>query len=138
MTTPDIVSQDIYDLADHDVRLLATMAAVNAMRENPETGIVWWLLAGDQQPRRLVAGVRGTRGVLMWTDSTDSYQPESGDNDQYVDYFTWEGHHFALPPGTEVPIEVVYDAVRECVKTLAQPTCVRWVPMPDPDATPAR
>jgi hypothetical protein len=51
--------------------------------------------------------------------------PENGANDEYVDYFTWEGHYFARPPGTEVPIDVVFEAVRECVDTMNRPTCVR-------------
>ncbi len=127
MTTPRIDRDEAYDAASMGdaSALLAMIKNVNGERENPDAGIVWWLYAGER-PGRMVAGVRGAVGVLTWSDPTDSYLPENGVNSEYVDYFTWGGHHFTQRPGAEVPIELVCRAVTEYVDTQDRPTCVTW------------
>lgn len=49
-----------------------------------------------------------------------------GGNSDDVPYFTYEGHDFEQPPGVEVPIVQVYEAVREFAATGQRPMCVEW------------
>ncbi|SFO81670.1 Immunity protein Imm1 [Amycolatopsis arida] len=133
-TKPGIARQDAYDITK--IReandLLAMMKAVNEEREKPDAGVVWWLYAGADAVCALIAGVRGERGALLWSEPTKSFIPEAGINDKHVDYFTWESHHHPQRPGSEVPIDLMYRAVTEYVATQERPTCVNWIVAPDP------
>lgn len=81
----------------------------------------------------LDVGVRGDMGALMWlpdSSEIESYRdarqlPASGSNHDHVDYFA-QGHHFVMPPGSEVPLPLAYDALREFVHTGQRPTCIEW------------
>ncbi|WP_371878860.1 Imm1 family immunity protein [Amycolatopsis roodepoortensis] len=136
MTTPGLARQDAYDVAAMATAddLVSMLKAVNAERERPDAGVVWWLHVADQPDGELIVGVRGAHGVALWSEPSRSFRPEDGANVDHVDYFTWLGHHYTQPPRTEVPVEHVYQAVAEFVRTKARPNCIRWVEVPSPTA----
>ena len=132
-TEPSTNVQDAYDVSvtTDATDLLTMMRAVNGTQEDRTDGVLWWLHTGAAGSGRLIAGVRGERGVLVWAEPKQTFLPRNGINEEDVDYFTWESHHFPQRPGTEVPIDLVYQAVREYVATEQRPTCLEWVPAPD-------
>jgi hypothetical protein len=75
--------------------------------------------------------------LLVWSEPTQSFLPDGGANEEDVDYFTWESHHYPQQPGSEIPIDLVYQAVTEYVATKQRPTCIEWVATPDPATTTA-
>lgn len=140
MTNADVNLLDLVQVhvtPDTDAEaLIAGMEHVNrTVRENPATGIVWFL---QREPGEwnecLWAGVRGDLGgVTWWSAGADQagYVPEGGTNTETMDYYFSGGHVCPMEPGAELPISRVYDLVREYVATGERPAGVGWVTLDD-------
>ncbi|MGH3518348.1 MAG: Imm1 family immunity protein [Haloechinothrix sp.] len=91
-------------------------------------GFAWWLVLGDNADSpTLGVGVRGAVGALSWWEGDQEFVHEAGFNADHADtYTTTDGHHFAQPPGSEMPIGQVYAAVEELVSTHQRPTSIAW------------
>ncbi|MGW4486608.1 Imm1 family immunity protein [Amycolatopsis sp. NPDC004368] len=105
--------------------LLAALRA--AVPPSATAGVVWWIYAG-QGPGlpHLVAGLRGDRGTLVWQENGTTHLPADGSGTAAADYFSLQGSHFPQPPGSDVPAELVLQAVEEFAKTRVRPECVAW------------
>ncbi|WP_116201474.1 Imm1 family immunity protein [Amycolatopsis circi] len=116
---------DVTETAADDV-LSALRAAAPPM---PDAGVVWWLYAG-RKPRTpyLVAGLRGTRGSLVWHENGEVLLPADGAGEEPVDYFSLQGAHFPQPSGSEISAEEVLRAVRELCESRSRPAGVCWKP----------
>ena len=117
----------------YDVTEATVDTVLSALRAaeppTPDAGVVWWLYAG-RKPRTpyLVAGLRGTRGSLVWHENGETYLPADGLGEEPVDYFSLQGAHFPQPPGSEVPAEDVLRAVRELCESRVRPAGISWKP----------
>jgi len=135
MTTVELPASMKADVLD--VRLFAPgqlvdlIKSVNTEHEGP-AGTVWFLRHGSNPDTPgLTAGVRGDVGALDWFGETATEVPVDGRNSDDVDYFTPSGHHNAMPPGSELPVERVLEAVAEFVRTGVRPASIDWRPEDD-------
>ena len=95
-------------------------------QDQPEDGLVWFFTNDATDIRGLTVGVRGSVGALEWFEPLGRQIPSHGINLEWVDYFTFHGHHNQMPPNAELPIEQVLDAVAEYSRTRMKPTCIDW------------
>jgi hypothetical protein len=128
MTTarqPTLTGRDHLDITEYDepARLLAALKDASPA----EGGLVWQFQLGpDDSAPTLAVGVRGATGALVWYEGDDQFVPVEGANTDWVDYWTWFGHESPMPPSSEVPVDRVYAAVEELIRTRRRPTCVTW------------
>ncbi len=130
MVKPVLTGNDHLDIADQREPgpILAALRAVNGQFEARSGGLLWLFRLGsnDDDPT-LAVGVRGEIGALAWYLADDELVPVDGLNEDDADrYWTWFGHEFPMPPGSELPIDVVYRALAEWISTHRRPECIRW------------
>lgn len=118
-------SYDVTTISDAGP-LIEMMHAVDTERAAPDAGVVWWLYSSDDSEHELIVGVRDDRGCITWSEPTRSLVPHYGLNAEPVEYFTLDGHLYVQEPGSEVPVDVMWEAVREYIKTGERPTCLEW------------
>jgi hypothetical protein len=108
--------------------VLALLREANQDRVDRHVGgCVWLFQLGDESTDPCLAvGVRGNVGALVWYARPGRFVPGNGMNGEYIDYWTWTGHESPMRPGAEVPIDQVYEAVDELIRTHQRPTCVAW------------
>ena len=109
--------------------LLALLRDANQHRAERNIGGCAWLfqLGGGPDDPCLALGVRGEVGALVWYARPGRFVPVNGLNENYVDYWTWFGHESPMRPHAELPIDQVYAALEELIRTHQRPTCVAWV-----------
>lgn len=139
---PALLRTDGFNVADD----LDTDTLVRTLRELSErdaarsavssSGFCWFFSAepDDWEADSLVVGVRGNVGALEWFTPRQGYVPADGLNQEHIEYYTYDTHVMVLPPGAEIPIGTMCDALREYARTGQRPTCVEWVPEGDEDA----
>ncbi|HEX3784002.1 MAG TPA: Imm1 family immunity protein [Pseudonocardiaceae bacterium] len=128
---PVLMDLDHLDITGyHDPEpLIPQLRDANLHRANtPHYGFIWRfrLGIGDAVPV-LALGVRDEVGALIWYEGDDRFVPADGLNADYVDYWTLSGHEYPAWPRSEVPIDQVYAAAEEFIRTHRRPTCVEWV-----------
>lgn len=108
--------------------VLASLRDANQDRVDRDAGgCVWLFQLGDGAGDPCLAlGVRGDVGALVWYARPGRFVPANGMNGEYVDYWTWFGDESPMRPGAEVPIDQVYAAMDELIRTHRRPTCVAW------------
>jgi hypothetical protein len=108
--------------------VLTLLRKANQCRGNRNiSGYVWLFKTGDGSGDPCLAvGVRGEVGALVWYAKSGRLVPADGMNRDYVDYSTWFGHESPMRPGAEVPIDQVYAALDELIRTHQRPKCLRW------------
>ncbi|MFD4642138.1 Imm1 family immunity protein [Lentzea sp. NPDC058436] len=74
----------------------------------------------------LNAGFGGETGLLRWVDDSGFFAPTSAHTADTVTYLDPHGELAALPKSLQVPIEQVFAAVTEVLRTRSKPTCVDW------------
>lgn len=113
-----------------DVDLIRRLRTLNVGRLR--TPWMWSLMACPVRqlgPVGLGVGVNGATGVLRWTTPDGrSLVPEDGMNTEPVLYRLAGIRESYMPVGSEVPIETVYAAVAEFLRTHRLPRCIRWRP----------
>ncbi|SFT60126.1 Immunity protein Imm1 [Actinopolyspora lacussalsi subsp. righensis] len=96
--------------------------------DDPEFGLVWFFMhSAEEGARTLTVGLRRTTGALAWFEDDAFLVPTDGTNDEHVDYFSTEGHHFPMDSRTEIPREKALAALREFVQHDALPNGIEWV-----------
>ncbi|HEX3783576.1 MAG TPA: Imm1 family immunity protein [Pseudonocardiaceae bacterium] len=109
---------------DDPADLVAQLREVN---ERPDPGFVWFLTVGSQEEDpTLVVGVRGEVGALAWYDDDGCFVPVDGLNEDHAEYWLWAGHEAPMRPHSEVPVDRVYAAVEELVRTHQRPLRIEW------------
>ncbi|SES44464.1 Imm1 family immunity protein [Actinokineospora terrae] len=116
----------------NDITALEATALLDALR-TAANGTVWWLShITPEHDHCLTVGVRGHLGALTWDEEPGgTWIPANGTNTTHADYFTPDGDHNPQLPGTEVPYELVLEAVTEFIHTGARPRCVAWIQVSD-------
>ncbi|WP_181043655.1 Imm1 family immunity protein [Actinokineospora auranticolor] len=66
------------------------------------------------------------RGILCREQGMEAYVPTIGVGDEWTSAYLAGLHESPAQPGSDVPVEVVYQAVGEYLATRARPTCVEW------------
>jgi hypothetical protein len=115
----------VIDLAK-DVDLVGLIRLEN---EQAAGSRLCWALFTDQVS--LVVGVGGDRGVLGWCgpDAPGGMEVSSGETDDgEADYLLGGLYPQPFPPACEIPIEHVYAAIAEFLRTADRPASVRWRP----------
>lgn len=128
---PVLMGSDHLDITVYSdpTELLARLREANDYRaDTPDDGFVWEFRLGpsDDDPA-LLLGIRGEIGALVWYGKQDKFVPAGGLNTDYANYWTWFGHEAPMRPGSEVPIEQVYAALDELIRTHQRPACIDWV-----------
>jgi Immunity protein Imm1 len=83
----------------------------------------------DPNAHSFGVGIRGEIGALHWAANPRlSLVPAGGINEGHVMYRMGGLHESYMPPGSEVPVDKVYEALSEYLTTHQLPTCVEWVP----------
>ncbi|SDL21558.1 Immunity protein Imm1 [Lentzea albidocapillata subsp. violacea] len=120
--------QEVYAVEVSDIdELISDMSEFVRQAETNSSGFVWFFQnSPDEAVPSLVVGMRRDRGALMWCEQDEGFVPVAGANLDHADYFTWDSHHFCFPPGSEVQINLVHEAVQEYVRTGQRPACVEW------------
>jgi hypothetical protein len=125
MTSETLAGRDQLDVTEFDDPE-PVLAALRAANVDSVGGLVWhFQLDGDSSPT-LAVGVRGEIGALVWYEAGDELVPAAGTNGDWVEYWTWFGHDAPMPPRSEVPVELVYAALAELVRTRERPKIVDW------------
>lgn len=96
-----------------------------ATTSEADWGTSWILATTDASTPQLMVGVRGDVGALVWYQPAEIV-PAHGLNADPVDYSLADQHHTPIPPGGELPVDRVFAAVDEFVRTGQRPTCVEW------------
>lgn len=115
--------------------VISGMRKVNeSLDRGGKTGFAWDFPAQRStdifdQIDTLSVGIRGQVGTLIWHDATGGYVPTGGDDVRGVDYFIGGHHHGAFQDadGIDLPIDRVFEALREYARTGTRPTGVEWV-----------
>lgn len=74
----------------------------------------------------LTFGVNGEVGILEWQEGDSSFTPVGGANAERLSYWLAGFHESEVERYTEVPVELVYAAVAEYLRTRSRPGCVEW------------
>ncbi|HEX4220787.1 MAG TPA: Imm1 family immunity protein [Pseudonocardiaceae bacterium] len=109
-------------------QILALLREANQDCADYQAGGFVWLfrLCDSFGDPCLAVGIRGEVGALVWYAKPGMFVPVNGTNRDYADYWTWFGHEAPMRPGSEVPIDQVYAALDELIRTQQRPTCVQW------------
>lgn len=136
---PVLMRRDYLDVTeDRDPeRAVAWLREANEYLDarNPvrDDGMVWSFQTGPERENSeaLEVGIRGDRGWLEWLYGDQDLIPADGGlNDEWVHYWTCLGDDAGgAPPGSELPIDRVYELVAEFVRTATRPTSIQWRPV---------
>ncbi|PPK65965.1 immunity protein Imm1 of predicted polymorphic toxin system [Actinokineospora auranticolor] len=109
---------------------------VAAVRELNDSGVKkpWaWVLAsnweelGEGEIRSsMMFGVNNDRGILAWRQGWEASVPTIGVGTEWTTVYLGGMYDSSAQPGSDVPIEIVYQAVEEYLATRERPTCVEW------------
>jgi hypothetical protein len=136
VTDEDILDHEFIHV-DDIVDRVAFVAKIRALNDNGvEVPWMWSLTAGSgnlTDPNRFSfgVGVNGAVGALHWASNDgNSLVPTGGTNADSVMYRLAGLHDSYMPPGSEIDIDTVYEALSEFLNTRALPACVNWRPTP--------
>ncbi|GLZ43313.1 Imm1 family immunity protein [Actinokineospora sp. NBRC 105648] len=74
----------------------------------------------------LTFGINNDRGALTWEQGEHAFVPTTGSNTEWLTYHFAGMEETGIPPHGEVPIDTVYTALGEFLRTRVRPTCVEW------------
>lgn len=134
---PTLLGREYLDITEYrDVdQVVALLREANShytrivAEQQGDGGLVWNFRAGPvvEGGKILRIGVRGDRGSVEWFHGQEDLIPADGGlNDDWVDYWSWHGHESGAPPGSELPIDQVYQLLAEFVRTADRPNSIAW------------
>lgn len=137
---PILLGRRYFDIVRHNDpdQVVALLREANGLHDRMvqergrDGGMKWEFRVGEWEPgvETLQVGVRGEWGSMEWSRGDEVLIPADGVNDDWEKYWSWLGFElWAAAPGTEFPIDRIYDLVAEFVRTAQRPTSITWRPV---------